>query len=415
VPKLKLTARAVSQIKAPDPSGRQQLFWDTEIKGLAVLVSGTTSARTYVVQRTIGAKGPTRRLTIGPVNTIDLEQAKDLGADMLNDLRRGIDPKAKTTNWTLKEALDGYIAARKDLRPTSIRAYRNIERTLADWLDTPLRDITADMVEAKHVELAAAIEAAAERRRSVEERANARQYSGQSSANMTMRTLRVIYNFVADRVADMPPNPVRRLKRQWYAEPRRTRLVRSEDLPRFYTAVKAMRNEVARDYILLLLFSGLRKTEAATLKWTDVDFAERVIRIRASATKGNRKLDLPMCDVVRNILVARRALGDSGFVFPGAGESGRLWDPGLAAIKKATGIEISAHDLRRTYVTVAESTDISPIAIKALINHSVGSDVTSGYVVISTERLREAAQRVCDRLKALCGVEEVAGDNVARL
>lgn len=415
MPKLKLNARAVSQIKAPDPSGKPTLHWDTETKGLAVLASGKTNAKVYVVQRTIGSKGPTRRLTIGPTNTISWEQAKDLGADMLNDLRRGIDPKAKTTNWTLKEALDSYLAARKDLRPTSIRAYRQIERTLADWIDTPLRDVTADMVEDKHRELAAAIEAADRQRRSESPRPNARQYKGESSANMTMRTFRILYNFAADRTPDMPPNPVRRLKRQWFAEPRRTRLVRSEDLPKFYTAVQALRNEVARDYILVLLFTGLRKTEAATLRWTDIDFAERVIRVRATATKATRKLDLPMCDVVRNLLVARRALGDSGYVFPGAGGSGRLWDPGLAAVAKATGITISAHDLRRTYVTVAESTDISPIALKALINHSVGSDVTSGYVVITVERLREAAQKVCDRVKALCRIEDAVGANVARL
>jgi hypothetical protein len=42
----------------------------------------------------------------------------------------------------------------------------------------------------------------------------------------------------------------------------------------------------------------------------------------------------------------------------------------------------------RTF-TVAEATDISPMALKALVNHSLGSDVTSGYIQITAERLRE--------------------------
>jgi integrase len=72
-------------------------------------------------------------------------------------------------------------------------------------------------------------------------------------------------------------------------------------------------------------------------------------------------------------------------------------------VAEATGIRVSAHDLRRTYITVAESADISPLAMKALVNHSLGNDVTSGYVVMTAERLREPAQRVADRLKTLCG------------
>jgi integrase len=192
-------------------------------------------------------------------------------------------------------------------------------------------------------------------------------------------------------------------------------MVRADELTDFYAGLMALKNPIARDYILLLLFTGLRRTEAATLRWEDVDFAERVIRLPAKSTKAGRKLDLPMSDFVRDLLVARRALGNTGFVFPSRGESGRISDTGLAAVAAATGITVSAHDLRRTFVTVAESTDISPIALKALVNHAVGADVTSGYVVMTTERLREAAQKVADKIKSLCGIAPVSGANVARL
>ena len=71
---------------------------------------------------------------------------------------------------------------------------------------------------------------------------------------------------------------------------------------------------------------------------------------------------------------------------------------------------------RRTFCTVAELCDISPMALKALVNHSLGDDVTSGYVQMTVERLREPAQRVADRLKVLCGAAaESEGGNVARL
>ena len=182
-----------------------------------------------------------------------------------------------------------------------------------------------------------------------------------------------------------------------------------EDLPRFYAALEQLPNGTAADYLKLLLFTGLRRREAASLRWADVDFATRVIRLSASRTKPGRKLDLPMSSFVRILLVARRAIGDDGgFVFGADSKSGHIEEPKFACalIGEMTGIAVSVHDLRRTFITVAESTDISPLALKALVNHALGNDVTAGYVQMTVDRLREPAQRVCDCLKALCGIED---------
>jgi integrase len=404
MPRVKLTEKTIAKMKAPDPSGRQVLHWDTELRGFAVLCSGVSNARTYIAQRDL-PNGRARRVTVGAVNELALDKARHRAADMLDDLRRGIDPKRKIVNATLRSTLDAYLAARKDLRPASVKAYRiSAERYLSAWLDWSLRDITSEMVEERHRAIAAEV-------------GKGERYAGTTTANVAMRTLRVLWNFAADRTPDLPPNPVRRLRRQWYAEPRRERVVRAEELPKFYGAVCALPNPVARDYLMLLLFTGLRLSESRSLKWEDIDLNQRVIRLPATSTKAGRKLDLPMSDFVRDLLVARRALGDARFVFPGPGKVGHIVDPQfpLSLVAKATGIRVSAHDLRRTFITVAESTDISPLALKALVNHSLRRDVTSGYVQITVERLREPAQRVCDKLKVLCGVTTPAGENVAKL
>ena len=50
-------------------------------------------------------------------------------------------------------------------------------------------------------------------------------------------------------------------------------------------------------------------------------------------------------------------------------------------------------------ITVAESLDISPYAIKALVNHTQPrGDVTAGYVALDVERLRSPMQAIGDRL-----------------
>jgi len=397
---IRVTEKAVAKLPAPDPSGKQRLYWDEDLKGFGVLCSGTTRSKTFVVQREVN--GRTRRVKIAPTNVrLSVAEARERARHILADMYKGIDPKAARGAVTLRQALDMYFDVSRNIRPATRRDYRNaIERHLSNWCDRRLRDITPDMVEARHRSLQAEV-------------AGRGRYSGHRTANGIMRTLTTLWMFIAEREPDLPPCPVRRLRRQWFPVPRRERMVRADDLPRFYAAVKALPSKTASDYLLLLLFTGMRKTEAGSLTFGDVDFAQKVIRVRAIRTKSKRKLDLPMSDVVFDLMVARRAIGHEEYVFPSRG--GFMTDTGfpLDQVAAATGIRVSAHDLRRTYITVAESCDISPYALKGLINHSAGNDTTAGYIGLGVERLRVAAQRVADRMKELCGVDEAPMGTVA--
>jgi len=412
MPRLKLSNTTTNRLRAPDPSGKPRLHWDTDLKGFGVLVSGKTNAKTYIVQRDVNGK--TRRITIGATNVFSLDDARLDAERVLADMYRGIDPKEKrkavlAQGITLGVALDTYLIARKTLRPKTARDYRlSVERYLPDWLETPLKDITPEMVEGRHRAI----------QEEVAQRGRTRIAKGYSAANSTMRVLRVLWNYTKERNPDLPDNPVNRLRRAWYPEERREGVVTATDLPAFHTAVLGLDNEVHRDYLLLVLFTGLRRNEAATLRWADVDLQERMIRLPAKRTKAGRKLDLPMSDYLHDLLTARRAIGRDGpYVFSADSKSGHMEEPrfALKRIEGATGIKATVHDLRRTFVTVAESCDIPVYALKGLVNHSMGSDVTAGYVVAGPERLREPMQKVTDKFKELIGLVAPVGENVVRL
>jgi integrase len=397
MPRTKLTEKAVARLRAPTASGKQVLYWDEgprAVRGFGVLCSGKTDTRSYIAQRDLPG-GKTRRVTIAGVNELSLEQARSRAAELLVEMRRGNDPKTRRKSLTLGEALAAYREARQNkLRARSVKAYDyTVETYLGDWVDRPLHSITRNMVEVRHRRIAAEI---AERQR----------YNGHAAANDAMRALRLLWNYVADRDPTLGANPVR-LNGQWYDTPRRERLVRADELPRFYRATTGLENHVQRDYVLLVLFTGLRRHEAAALRWADIDLVERSIRVPAASTKAGRALDLPMSDIVYDVLSKRRALGDGKFVFPANSKSGHIEEPKHAfeQIATACGVRVSVHDLRRTFITVAESCDISPFALRALVNHSLPSgDVTSGYIQMTADRLREPAQRVANRLKALCEI-----------
>jgi integrase len=397
VSKIKITERAVDRLPAPDPSGTQKLYWDIDLRGFGVLCSGVTNAKTFVVQQAIN--GRTRRVTVAPTNVLSVAEARQRAREVIAIFYSGADPKVPRGVPTLRQALADYLAARHALKPKSAHDFRAvIERYLGDWLDKRLADITGEMVEMRHRSIKNAVAAAG-------------RGAGGATANAALKNLGSIWSFAAERDAGLPANPVTRLRRQWFPIRRRERIVRADDLPKFYAAVMEL-SPVARDYLLLLLFTGLRRTEAASLTWSDIDFTERTIRIPAERTKAGRKLNLPMTDFIRDLLVTRRAVGRDELVFPARAGFVNPRHP-LRAVAAACGVAVSCHDLRRTYITVAEACDIGAFALKALINHTTGADVTAGYVIMSAERLRAPAQAVCDRMKALCGVEAPAVGVVA--
>jgi integrase len=415
---MQFTERSIAKLLAPDPSGKQVIHWDSDCPGFGILISGTSTAMSYIAQRKL-PDGRTRRVTIDKVGSVSLKQARAEAVDLLHRIRTGDDPKAKKADmWTLRHALAAYLKA-TPLREKSRHDYQyTVERHLAAWLDLPLIAITPEMVEDRHAAIQREIAQHSPRAKAARKSGASIQVNGHATANGAMRAFRAIWNFAADRLPALPTSPTRRLKRVWFKVGRRERLVTADQLPAFYKAVVALPNRVQSDYLLTLLFSGMRRAEAASLTWADIDFAARLIRLPAARTKAGRKLDLPMTDIVRDLLVARRAESIAGpYVFPSPSRAGYIAEPKfpLALIAQATDIKVSAHDLRRTFITIAESADISPLALKALVNHALGGDVTSSYVIATVERLREPAQRVADRIKALCGIAPATADNVEKL
>ena len=87
-------------------------------------------------------------------------------------------------------------------------------------------------------------------------------------------------------------------------------------------------------------------------------------------------------------------------MFPGTGKHGHIVETKrfLTRVAERSGVKFTLHDLRRTFITIAESLDIPHYALKRLLNHRVGGDVTGGYIVIDAERLRAPVGRVASKI-----------------
>lgn len=132
-------------------------------------------------------------------------------------------------------------------------------------------------------------------------------------------------------------------------------------------------------------------------------------------------LALPLPDFLHELLSKRKTAIEkaakernepvSEYVFPAEGKTGYYSEPRKAIIKvqKDSGVEFSIHDLRRTFVTIAESLDIPAYSLKAALSHKTNAgDVTGGYIQINVERLRKPMQRVASYILTAVKDESVA-------
>ncbi len=153
-----------------------------------------------------------------------------------------------------------------------------------------------------------------------------------------------------------------------------------------------------RDYFLLLLFTEMRKTEAASLRWQDVDLKLKTITLLD--TKNREQHTLPMSDFVYELIMRRMQYKSSEFIFPANSKTGYIYEPKKAVRKvvELSGVSFTLHDLRRTFATTAESLDLPAYALKRLLNHKMNHDVTAGNIMHDVERLRKPIQQICDFL-----------------
>ena len=148
----------------------------------------------------------------------------------------------------------------------------------------------------------------------------------------------------------------------------------------------------------------MRKSEVLSLQWGNISFGDQSLRIEK--TKNGDPLTLPLSDYLCDLL--KKRTNNSIWVFPSIGKSGHLVEPNKAVkqVCEVSGVEFIMHDLRRTFLTIAESLDIPAYALKRLVNHRI-SDVTAGYIQITVERLRRPMQKITDYV-----LSHVRSDNV---
>lgn len=144
--------------------------------------------------------------------------------------------------------------------------------------------------------------------------------------------------------------------------------------------------------VLFMVDSGLRRAEVCALTWDDIDMNNGLVRVRMGKGRKDRSAVIG-AKTRRALLAYRRTLPErNGAVFQtNAGE--RLAPLGLLAIfrrlTKRTGIHVTPHALRRTFVILSLRNGMDVLHLQAMLGHA-SLDMVYHYAQMVDDDLLQA-------------------------
>lgn len=371
----------------------------------------------------IGRNSSVKRMTLGRLGAMTLDQARRRALDLLAEIRLGADPAGERSKLREQPRLCDYAETMLDeaakiadrhperakLRPKTISYYRSMLRhhLRPRLAGRQFNQVTRSVVARMHNDIG------------VEQPA---------TANRCVKFISTIWKNAADdgivRVEDNPASGIKAFK-----EHNRERFLSQEELRRLGDALRIAETDGipwtvdeskptakhiqkrgrftiidphAAAAIRLLIFTGARLREILHARWSQIDFDRSVLSVYSKT--GPRPILLPPPAMAILAQLPR----DGEYVFPGTDKSrpradlNRPW----RQVRAFAGLEdLRIHDLRHSFASVAVAAGSSLPLIGKLLGHA-NPDTTARYAHLSADPVREAADRTAASIAAA-----MAGDS----
>lgn len=357
---------------------------DSDCDGLALRVGTSGSKIFYFLGR---LNGRVERSKLGEYPHMPLAEARREVKHMLGQAAIGkpAKPRAMTVRdeITLGDLFEWYLRTHaKPQKRTWEADESRYKRVLAKWSSKPLSAITTAMVKDLHIALGDA--------------------DGPYAANKMLELLGFMWRLGREQLAFDAPDPTRGLLR--YPKKDRERFLDKSELPKFFEALAKLPKETTRDFIMICLLTGGRRSNVAAMRWRDVNLADGVWEVEADQSKNKRSMRIILPTPAVLVLERRReaAEKDAEWVFPGGGRTGHIVEPkhAMATIRDKSGIkDLRLHDLRRTLGSWQAALGTSlPIIGKSLGHTSI--QATRIYARLDLDPVRASVQAAADQMMA---------------
>lgn len=222
------------------------------------------------------------------------------------------------------------------------------------------------------------------------------------SANRAAELLRGVYSWaIKSRIFD-GPNPAAHIRP--FPEVSRSRFLQPDELARFFAAVDQAENATARDALLVMLWTGARKSNVLAMTWGSLDLNTGAWAISAAEAKAGQELRVYLPAEARAILTARRPADakPDGYVFPGRDGTGHLVDlmrTWRGVCKRADLADLRPHDLRRSLGSWAAGSGASLPIIGRMLGHS-NAAATQVYARVNLGPVAAAVESAVAAMRA---------------
>lgn len=293
--RIKFTDSAIQKLSTP--AGSRVEYTDEKITGLMLRVS-PKGVKTFSLLRRLKS-GTLERVTLGRFPEIKCEEAIRRANELIGVIAGGANPaevrRALKAEPTFAEFFTEYLERHSKIRK---RTSRDDEQKYRDFLARPLGKKKLSSINRTDL---AAIHAAITK-------------AGHPTGANRVKDL---FSSVFSKAIEwgfLDSNPAAGISDN--PEKSRSRFLQGNELSRLFLALEAEDNTVFRDYFLIALLTGARRTNVLSMRWPELDLERGEWRI--PRTKNGNEQNVPLVPEAVAILKARKEAtnSDATFVFP---------------------------------------------------------------------------------------------------
>ncbi|MDR2412792.1 MAG: site-specific integrase [Rickettsiales bacterium] len=384
--KLNFTKSALDKLPVPLKNEPRRIYCDTCSKGLVLMITYGGTKTFYFCYRYNGHK---KMIKIGGFPYTEVEDARERAFLFYKSVKNGKNPLEQVNQDnkipTLSDFFNNYYMPNyARLFKKSSTCTRNIQ-TFDNYCDSikhiKLSDISKNELNLLHKQIGAS--------------------NGQYAANKCIRLLHHMFNIAIEKNYILI-NPATGIK--LFPEKSRDRFLQPNELQLFLETLNDMPNSRMKHLILLLLFTGQRKSNICSLKWEHIDFYNKSLYLPDTKNKTPQTIPLTIQALTLLNEIKDGLTLKSPYVFPSPkSNTGHITEPKKfwEELLKSANIEnLRIHDLRRTMGSYQAITGSSlQIIGKSLGHKSVQS--TSIYARLDLNSVRDSMQRATDEMQKI--------------
>jgi len=378
---MKLTKAQITSLKA---GNQDQVIWDSSLPGFGVRVK-PSGVKAFVLQYR-NQHGRSKRLTLGRVGQITLDQARKEAIRLKGSVSLGSDPanerQKSLSGDTIRDLADRYMEdhCKGRCKDSTMLAHQWLldKYILPKFGAHKISELQSEDIAKYHQSLRKTL----------------------YNANRMLGLLKAMFS-KAEQWGSLPANanPASNIKP--FSERKRQRFLSAVEFKTLFKTLEELEHlKVIGTYqaaaIRLLVLTGCRLNEILTLEWSSVDFANNRLLLENHKTDKKGAKAIPLNDAAKNILQHIPVIEGNGYVIVGRNNEGHLVNlqKPWKRVREAAGLEdVRIHDLRHSFASAAASAGIPLQIIGGMLGHS-SPQTTARYAHLSQDPIHQASEVV---------------------